>query len=424
MPKEWHTPAIQRNEEEGEMAAGEKVHPYLVVTRVGQSDQVILWDTLRIRVGRHPDQDLVLPESEISREHAIFKREGAQFAVEDLHTANHTYVNGQRITKSVITPNDVITIGDWKIRFCVSNENPARRMPNAKYASQLKDYHHAEDDDGARTMLGVNLEEDPALAKRSERPVYRAPDLRKKIDAEPPRPKIDLKNQGLEALDADNGLSFSNGLSGFDFVESAPTVPAIRSQSDAAAALSEAGAAQAALPQKVSPTAMPISASPQTPPPQIEMHDSVDDFEFGLEESSARSGSVAKAPAPASPVVTPSPPVAAPSEPMPSGDVTMIAIGAPKRRASRVTAAPVSAPTVPTRPSALPPSEKATDVSSTTSKSVDAQPMLHDVSMTLQLSGVSNELLQLLKTLQDRKLDLRDLSVVLQSIVLSQSDKK
>lgn len=393
------------------MAAGEKVHPYLVVTRVGQSDQVILWDTLRIRVGRHPDQDLVLPESEISREHAIFKREGAQFAVEDLHTANHTYVNGQRITKSVITPNDVITIGDWKIRFCVSNENPARRMPNAKYASQLKDYHHAEDDDGARTMLGVNLEEDPALAKRSERPVYRAPDLRKKIDAEPPRPKIDLKNQGLEALDADNGLGFSNGLSGFDFPESMPTLPAMHAQVDAVAALSEASVVQAAIPQEVSPAVTPQAAMAQTPPPPaVAMLDQVNDFEFRLEESAAPVASVA------APVVAA--PASDASASVPSGEVTMIAIGAPKRRASRVTATPVDAPTVP----ASPPQVK--NVPASTSKSVDAQPMLHDVSMTLQLSGVSNELLQLLRALQDRKLDLRELTVVLQSIALSQSDKK
>lgn len=323
------------------MAASEKVHAYLIVAKAGQPDQWIIWDTLQIRIGRHPDQDLVLPESEISREHALLKHKGAQFEIEDLHTANHTYVNGQQITKSQLTPNDVISVGDWKIRFCVSSENPVLRDPRAKYASRLKDYRLSDEEEGARTMLGVKLEEDPALAKRAEKKPYRVENLRKKLEVEEPAHKLDLKNQGIEAL---GEMSFSADVSGFDFPEDAPTVPVLRSQPDAASALSQARAAQT--------TPAPV-ATPQTPTPApVQMLDSVSDFEFASEEPVVAAPLAAPAPAPVS--------------------------------QNRV------APTA----------------------------SLQDVTLTLQLQGVSAELLQLLESLHDRKLDLRELAIVLQSIAV------
>ncbi len=45
-----------------------RVYTYLVISRASQPEQVIVWDTLKIRIGRNFEQDIVLenPESALS----------------------------------------------------------------------------------------------------------------------------------------------------------------------------------------------------------------------------------------------------------------------------------------------------------------------------------------------------------------------
>jgi len=54
-----------------------------------------------ITIGRDPDCDLVLPEEDtsISRQHARITLVDGQFILEDLDSANGTFVNGQQVSK-------------------------------------------------------------------------------------------------------------------------------------------------------------------------------------------------------------------------------------------------------------------------------------------------------------------------------------
>jgi phosphoserine phosphatase RsbU/P len=52
----------------------------------------------RAVMGRHPDCDLVLESASVSRQHAQILRDRDQFYVEDLHSRNGTFVNGQLIS--------------------------------------------------------------------------------------------------------------------------------------------------------------------------------------------------------------------------------------------------------------------------------------------------------------------------------------
>lgn len=65
-------------------------------------------------IGREPDCDLVLDDSKVSRRHAEFARlPDGSTAVRDLGSSNGTFVNGQRITGSVVVSDmDEIRIGN------------------------------------------------------------------------------------------------------------------------------------------------------------------------------------------------------------------------------------------------------------------------------------------------------------------------
>ena len=69
-------------------------------------------------IGREPECDLQVLDSEVSRRHAkVTIRDGAAW-IDDLHSANGTYVNGERIIESFrLAPGDRIDIGEATIEL-------------------------------------------------------------------------------------------------------------------------------------------------------------------------------------------------------------------------------------------------------------------------------------------------------------------
>jgi hypothetical protein len=71
-----------------------------------------------ITIGRHPDCDIVLPNEEVSRQHAEVRREEDGFVLVDLGSLNGTKVNGAGVrAPRQLQDGDVITIGAHNIRF-------------------------------------------------------------------------------------------------------------------------------------------------------------------------------------------------------------------------------------------------------------------------------------------------------------------
>ena len=75
----------------------QRLTSYLVIQRGTGDEQVIVWDTVDISVGRIDSQDIVVAEPEVSREHALFRRRGEACELEDLHTGLGTIVDGKPI---------------------------------------------------------------------------------------------------------------------------------------------------------------------------------------------------------------------------------------------------------------------------------------------------------------------------------------
>ena len=64
-----------------------------------------------LRIGRGPDNDIVLNNAQVSRYHAKLMREGEQWIVEDLGSANGTYVDGERVSRAKINQASRIAFG-------------------------------------------------------------------------------------------------------------------------------------------------------------------------------------------------------------------------------------------------------------------------------------------------------------------------
>ena len=72
---------------------------------------------VRVRIGRGPSCDCLLPEDSVSRRHAELWREDGRWYVRDLGSRNGTRVNGMRVLEPVeVRPGDRLALGDATYR--------------------------------------------------------------------------------------------------------------------------------------------------------------------------------------------------------------------------------------------------------------------------------------------------------------------
>jgi transcriptional regulator of acetoin/glycerol metabolism len=69
--------------------------------------------TRELVLGREDDCTLPLPGADVSRRHAVIRKEGRAIVLCDLGSRNGTYVNGRRVNAIVLEQHDVVRIGGW-----------------------------------------------------------------------------------------------------------------------------------------------------------------------------------------------------------------------------------------------------------------------------------------------------------------------
>ena len=92
-------------------------NPTLYVTHEGKTIQERSLDRARMLIGRAEHNDISIPSRFISRHHALIARHGNTTFLMDLNSTNGTFVNSKRVSNQVLRDNDIITIGNHRIKF-------------------------------------------------------------------------------------------------------------------------------------------------------------------------------------------------------------------------------------------------------------------------------------------------------------------
>jgi pSer/pThr/pTyr-binding forkhead associated (FHA) protein len=77
----------------------------------------------RTTLGRRPYNDIVIDNLAVSGEHAVLTAAGPDVFIEDLNSTNGTYINGKAIKKQLLSNNDVVEVGKYRIKY-MADEAP------------------------------------------------------------------------------------------------------------------------------------------------------------------------------------------------------------------------------------------------------------------------------------------------------------
>jgi hypothetical protein len=96
----------------------------------------------RVRIGRHPDNEVHIDSMAVSRNHCVLSRtpQGG-WVVEDLGGSNGTYVNGARVQRhAAVRDGDVLGIGKFQVSFRSSPADAlAATSPGGADAPELRE---------------------------------------------------------------------------------------------------------------------------------------------------------------------------------------------------------------------------------------------------------------------------------------------
>jgi len=130
-----------------------------------------------IYIGRLPNSQVFLPEAMVSRQHAvIFMTGDGKWIVEDLDSANQTYLNEETVHKAEIKTGDVLRISDFTLEIYLEDERETEKPT------------HLED-----TLI-------TASASRGPRIIVRRPDAEHAPDLKLPAKRVKDFMEATEAI--------------------------------------------------------------------------------------------------------------------------------------------------------------------------------------------------------------------------------
>ena len=81
-----------------------------------------------VSIGRDPGSDIFLDNAGISRQHARIERTPGGYVVEDLGSANGTFINDSQVQKEFVGHDDVVQIGKFTLWIGVESDRRARSL--------------------------------------------------------------------------------------------------------------------------------------------------------------------------------------------------------------------------------------------------------------------------------------------------------
>ena len=95
---------------------------WLIILEGPRAGHIFRLNTEGTTIGRDPQNDIILDDETVSRQHAKVRAEEnedgeLQFFIYDLATSNGTFVNGEQIVKQGLSDGDVVEMGKTKLVF-------------------------------------------------------------------------------------------------------------------------------------------------------------------------------------------------------------------------------------------------------------------------------------------------------------------
>ena len=155
----------------------------LVVQTGPASGQEFALEGDELVIGRAADNPVSIPDTSVSRKHALVRKTAEGWAVSDLGSGNGTMLNGEAIAdETPLTEGDVITLGDTELRYSGGGaavageetaENPAgasRARPPVRTARSGGGIERSTG--RGRPVRTSRMAEDPEEGKKKRRKIF------------------------------------------------------------------------------------------------------------------------------------------------------------------------------------------------------------------------------------------------------------
>lgn len=105
----------------------------LVVQNAGMTGRSYELNTDKTTIGRVEDNSFQVAEASISSHHCEVLLRGTDVVIKDLNSTNGTFINGEKISESVLKPGQTLRLG--QVEFRLENGAPAASAPSASAPS-------------------------------------------------------------------------------------------------------------------------------------------------------------------------------------------------------------------------------------------------------------------------------------------------
>src|ERR1700716_1225442 len=97
------------------------ITPRLVVVNGPLSGQTFYLDEPVVSIGRLGSNDICLEDPFVSRHHCVIRNQGDEYLIEDLNSANGSYLDGKRVNAGALEEGSLIQIGTSRFVFKLKN---------------------------------------------------------------------------------------------------------------------------------------------------------------------------------------------------------------------------------------------------------------------------------------------------------------